>query len=70
MHLLGFLDSIILYRPVCRAVPLPGPDRLFFFFQFTLQSFEFFQPLLQLFFFLTVIFCHDDTPLTSVSLLL
>ena len=26
--------------------------------------------LLQLFFFLTVIFCHDDTPLTSVSLLL
>ena len=26
--------------------------------------------LLQLFFFLTVIFCHDDTPLTSVLLLL
>lgn len=24
MHLLGFLDSIILYRPVCWAVPLPG----------------------------------------------
>lgn len=123
MHLLGFLDSIILYRPVCRTssaftlpytfaeqvfhLPVDGaevllcpgcdlipksrgkaehhlflrlvlffqafffrPDRLFFFFQLTLQSLEFFQPLLQLFFFLTVIFCHDDTPLTSVSLLL
>ena len=28
MHLLGFLDSIILYRPVCRAVPLPGFELL------------------------------------------
>lgn len=28
MHLLGFLDSIILYRPVYRAVPLPGFELL------------------------------------------